>query len=199
LIFKNTYSLFSGSSASDVIFQAYLLEGLMRWNEDRAGAALEGGVPGPQTYDACLRYAVNNLGDFVLGKKISPTFTVPRKYTGELIGVEYLYRQTGEVLEDIDTDPVAELPPGTEPPPTTTLTLVDENGQDEGFEEDREDPTLPPIEGTSKRKVATPRRASTPRLDVATTPPPSCETIAPKHKQYRPLLPIHDEDSIPCK
>ncbi|XP_073671681.1 uncharacterized protein [Paramisgurnus dabryanus] len=34
-----------------------------------------------------------------MGMKISP-YVGPRKYTGELIGVEYLYQQTGKVLQD---------------------------------------------------------------------------------------------------
>ncbi|KAI4792445.1 hypothetical protein KUCAC02_033378 [Chaenocephalus aceratus] len=88
-----------GTLASDTFFQAYLLDGLARWNEDRAAAATRDEQQHPHCYNHLLRHAVNTLAEEVLGKKIIP-YVGPRKYTGELIGVEYLYQQTGQVLQD---------------------------------------------------------------------------------------------------
>ncbi|RVE55461.1 hypothetical protein OJAV_G00236090 [Oryzias javanicus] len=87
-----------GTLASDVFFQAYLLDGLARWNEDRAVAATTDDQQ-PCSYNHLLRHAANSLSGEVLGKEIVP-YTEPRKYTGELLGVEYLYHQTGKILQD---------------------------------------------------------------------------------------------------
>ncbi|CAL8237825.1 unnamed protein product, partial [Merluccius merluccius] len=83
--------------ASDTFFQAYLLDGLARWNEDRSVAATTDEQQ--HSYNHLLRHAVNSLAEDVLGEKIIP-YVGPRKYTGELIGVEYLYAQTGKALQD---------------------------------------------------------------------------------------------------
>ncbi|KAF6715537.1 hypothetical protein FQA47_016411 [Oryzias melastigma] len=90
-----------GTLASDVFFQAYLLDGLARWNDDRAVAATTDEQQ-PYSYNHLLRHAANSLSGEVLGKEVVP-YTEHRKYTGELLGVEYLYLQTGEVLQDYRT------------------------------------------------------------------------------------------------
>ncbi|KAK5911923.1 hypothetical protein CesoFtcFv8_001849 [Champsocephalus esox] len=77
-----------GTLASDTFFQAYLLDGLARWNEDRAVAATRDEQQHPHCYNHLLRHAVNTLAEEVLGKKIIP-YVGPRKYTEELLGVEY--------------------------------------------------------------------------------------------------------------
>lgn len=71
-----------GTSASDVHFQAYPLEGLHRWNEDRT-AAMQGTTTTteePYTYSSLIRLAVNKLGNTVLNRPINPTFVEPRTY-----------------------------------------------------------------------------------------------------------------------
>ncbi|KAJ4918945.1 hypothetical protein JOQ06_021289 [Pogonophryne albipinna] len=88
-----------GTLASDTFFQAYLLDGLARWNEDRAVAATRDEQQHPHCSNRLLRHAVNTLAEEVLGKKIIP-YVGPRKYTEELMRVEYLYQQTGQVLQD---------------------------------------------------------------------------------------------------
>ncbi|XP_053724454.1 uncharacterized protein LOC128760806 isoform X1 [Synchiropus splendidus] len=95
-----------GTSASDVHFQVYLLEGLARWNEDRGRASVK------KTNKSALRCYNTELVDsfshdtqMFLGKTLVETYTVPREYTGELIGVEYLYSQTGAVLQQDLGDP----------------------------------------------------------------------------------------------
>ncbi|MCI4378030.1 hypothetical protein PGIGA_G00210570, partial [Pangasianodon gigas] len=64
-----------------------------------------------------------------------PSFWPPSKYTGELIGVDYLLVQTGQPLQRVDPDAEA----------TDQLleeVNVDEQ-EDEGFEEDlSDDPAL---------------------------------------------------------
>lgn len=64
------------------------------------------------------------------------------RVTGELIGVEFLYRQTGKVLEDVSLDPDI-------PDEAAAIQSLEE--VDEGIEEDVEDPTVfqPDIPSTS--------------------------------------------------
>ncbi|XP_033121766.1 uncharacterized protein LOC117120785 [Anneissia japonica] len=91
--------LLTSTRASDLHFQAYLMEGLVRWNKDRSDAAAKSGVSDINLYSGLQQHALNLLSEQVLGKKVYPTFTAPNKYTGELIGVEYLFNQTNQVLE----------------------------------------------------------------------------------------------------
>lgn len=65
--------------ASDTFFQAYLVDGLSRWNEDRCVAAT--GKAAPHSYSGLQRHAVNHLAEMVVGHKLVD-YTPPRKYTG---------------------------------------------------------------------------------------------------------------------
>ncbi|XP_019729959.1 uncharacterized protein LOC109518521 [Hippocampus comes] len=89
-----------GTSANALHFQVYLLEGLTRWNEDRARAAVVGGGRDQmRSYNARV---VDAFQEVVRARQIpSPlyNYTAPGNYTGELIGVEYLQAQTGTVLK----------------------------------------------------------------------------------------------------
>ena len=67
-------------------FQAYLLEGLVRWNQNRAKAAAEIGDDKVRTYSGLLRHACNTLSTKVLGK-LTEEYVVPNKYTGLFSGL----------------------------------------------------------------------------------------------------------------
>ncbi|KAK0140606.1 hypothetical protein N1851_022420 [Merluccius polli] len=85
--------------------------------------------PTVQCYSAQLQHSFNQLA-LEVGVQPIDDFTQPREYTGELLGVEYLYSQSGAVLQP---DPVA--PDGTEEDD-------DDDGRtyaDEGFEEEEEE------------------------------------------------------------
>jgi len=90
----------SGTSASAAHFQAYLLDGLMRWNADRASAAVSSTESGTESYSGLLIQAVNELSEDALGKKRKSNVQNIEIHTGEIIGVEYLLNQTGEILKD---------------------------------------------------------------------------------------------------
>lgn len=62
------------------------MDGLARWNEDRANAATSQGKQGYHSYSGLLRHATNVLGEDVLGEKLVP-FTTPHQYTGTFIAV----------------------------------------------------------------------------------------------------------------
>ncbi|KAK3726392.1 hypothetical protein QZH41_016260, partial [Actinostola sp. cb2023] len=125
-----------GTSASDMHFQAYLLEGLQRWNADRATNAVANAVSGPESYSGVLCQVVNELSEDVLGKAIRPDVQKVGIYTGERIGVEYLYNQTGEVLSENTLEDEDVQAPGEE-----LLSDLNPDQLDEGFVE-TEDETI---------------------------------------------------------
>ena len=85
-------------------FQAFLVDGLVRWNHARAAAAHEGS-DGVRTFDLQLQQRVNALSQQLHGTPAVAAST-PNNYTGELFGVEYLLAQQGQQLtpktEDLD-------------------------------------------------------------------------------------------------
>ena len=74
-----------GTSANTTHFQAYLLEGLSRWNEDRAAQAVDSSAPEFRCYDQELTYAVNRLSEQVYGKEDDTSFQLPGKFTGNVL------------------------------------------------------------------------------------------------------------------
>ncbi|KAL2094650.1 hypothetical protein ACEWY4_009369 [Coilia grayii] len=132
-----------GTSASDAHFQAYLLEGLMRWNDDRMEDAVKG-APSLHCYGSALKEAVDQLSQTVLGRSWDERYPIPGAilsffcfiFVGELLGMEYLYRQTGKTLTQVLQNPEEE--------DRLVEEVNDENIQDEGFvEEIIEDITVP--------------------------------------------------------
>ena len=134
------FSFILGTSASDIHFQAYLLDGLMRWNSDHSSAAVSSTELGPESYSGLLIHAVNELSEDVLGKKVKPNVQNIGIYTGEMIGVEYLFNQTGEILKD-NTLVNEDMTQQEEEP----LSDVNPDQIDEGFNED-EDETIAPTD-----------------------------------------------------
>ena len=63
-------------------FQAYLLEGLMRWNDDRMEDAVKGS-PSVRSYGSTLREAVDQLSRKVLGTRWDERYRTPGVYTGK--------------------------------------------------------------------------------------------------------------------
>ncbi|XP_039616262.1 uncharacterized protein LOC120533436 [Polypterus senegalus] len=120
-------------------FQAYLLEGLARWNEDRAAQAVKGADRDVVCYSGQLQHSANELSDIVYHRKLVDDYTQPAKYTGELIGIQYLFSQTGRVLEEVmGRDPDA---------PNGTDTDDNDDSVDEGFQE-VEGPVEEPLDNT---------------------------------------------------
>ncbi|CAJ1074242.1 PREDICTED: uncharacterized protein LOC107660364 [Xyrichtys novacula] len=85
------------ASITSLFGQAYLVDCLSRWNEDRTVTAQ--GLEGPHFYSGLLRHVANWLSEEVLGRKLVE-YTSPRKYTRELIGIQYLYSQNNAVMQD---------------------------------------------------------------------------------------------------
>ncbi|XP_062842256.1 uncharacterized protein LOC134301486 [Trichomycterus rosablanca] len=83
---------------SDTIFQAYLVDGIARWNESRSMAVTRR-VDSHSCSSSLLKNAANQLAQELLGRNLVD-HKAPWKYTGELIGVEYLYERADITLED---------------------------------------------------------------------------------------------------
>ena len=82
--------LLVGTIANDVHFQCYLLEGIVRWNEDRASAAMIDGCDSPtSSYSSSLKCEINRLTKMVYGEDQQKNFDHPGKYTGN-VGFVYL-------------------------------------------------------------------------------------------------------------
>jgi len=78
-----TVYLCSGTVANDIHYQAYLLEGIMRWNEDRAVAATSDGGSDQHTYSDALQAAVNQLSAKVHGHETISGFRPAKLHTGQ--------------------------------------------------------------------------------------------------------------------
>ncbi|XP_058474505.1 uncharacterized protein LOC131447057 [Solea solea] len=127
-----------GTSASDLHFQVYLLEGLMRWNENRGRAAVQGGQRSAlRCYGAQQQHTFNRLAQRVKGLKPVVDYTQPREYTGELLGVEYLYSQSGAVLQQCPNAPEG-TDEGEDDDDDDGGTLTDEGFEEEEPEEPEE-------------------------------------------------------------
>ncbi|XP_067280900.1 uncharacterized protein [Pseudorasbora parva] len=128
-----------GTSANLENFQAYLLEGLERWNEDRAAAAATHGAPPMlRCYSGSFQHSLNELSQRLLGCSLVQDYSKPGKYTGELIGVEYLCsQQSWEFRENFGRDPDA--PGGV---PDNFVEVEDEGCGDEDEEQDH---TISPL------------------------------------------------------
>ena len=91
-----------GTSANGVHFQAYLLDGIARWNSSRKQDALDVCKASVTSFDIKMVTKVNYLSEQVHRKKLVTESSPPNKYTGEKIGIEYLYQQSGRGLLDKD-------------------------------------------------------------------------------------------------
>ncbi|KAI4819903.1 hypothetical protein KUCAC02_027905 [Chaenocephalus aceratus] len=99
----HVHGFIPGSSARGTFFQMFLLEGLTRWNEDRAKAAA--GAEGAGCYSGQEQHALQQLTQHFFQSTLVESYVKPLPYTGELIGISYLYNQTGKVLQPLPEDP----------------------------------------------------------------------------------------------
>ncbi|XP_030261766.1 uncharacterized protein LOC115574407 [Sparus aurata] len=145
-----------GTSANSLNFQAYLLEGLHRWNQDRGSAALSTAPSPLRSYSGDLLHYVNKHYEKLFGKKVAPEFCPPSRYTGELIGLQYLFRQTGQAVQDMH--------PNLE----ETAELIEQHEDDEetaeGFADILDDPTVADLE--------------VPQVAASLTPGPSSSLVS---------------------
>ena len=83
-----------GTAANAVNFQAYLLEGVTRWNAERAAGAVQDRDSTLYSFDMSLQHRLNSLSMSLRNEEFLPNFVPPGVYTGELIGIEYLRSQS---------------------------------------------------------------------------------------------------------
>lgn len=133
-----------GTSASAVNFQAYLLEGLTRWNTDCASSAVQSPAEPPfRTSDSRLQSSIQELSRSIHGKDFLPLYQVqpPTKYIGELFGEEYLYNQSGKTFSPTAEELDQQIDEGVE-------NIGDDFDPIASLEVDYDDPTVtPPVRG----------------------------------------------------
>ncbi|XP_026105801.1 uncharacterized protein LOC113077691, partial [Carassius auratus] len=179
--------LFLGNSANSLNFQIYLLEGLLRWNQDRAEAAVADGGSTLRSYTGELVYSVNENYNKLYGRKLVPSFTPPAVYTGELIGVQYLLRQNSQPLEDMC------------PTSDRTSQLLEEIDVEEQVEKDEgfidffgEEATVANLVASDDLVLSGP-----PVLPAAPVPSVQAPTAAPLPSVKIPPLPIVQTPPLP--
>lgn len=79
--------------ANDVHFQAYVLDGIVRWNRERSIAAIDSPGSTLRSFDQKLLLKENSLRSTVLHQSTQPAYHAPAAYTGELFGIDYLYSE----------------------------------------------------------------------------------------------------------
>ena len=87
-------------------FQAYLIEGLARWNIQRREDSMEGKEVA-QSFDVALKHRFNALSSDIHKEPVLTSFSTPPVYTGEVIGMSYLHSQTGDSageMEELDRE-----------------------------------------------------------------------------------------------
>ncbi|XP_052441051.1 uncharacterized protein LOC127979557 [Carassius gibelio] len=176
-----------GNSANSLNFQIYLLEGLLRWNQDRAEAAVADGGSTLRSYTGELFYSVNENYNKLYGRKLVPSFTPPAVYTGELIGVQYLLRQNSQPLEDMC------------PTSDRTSQLLEEIDVEEQVEKDEgfidffgEEATVANLVASDDLVLSGP-----PVLPAAPVPSVQAPTAAPLPSVKIPPLPIVQTPPLP--
>ena len=108
-------------------FQAYLIEGLARWNMQRSEDSRASVEKVPRSFDISLKHRLNALSTSLRNEPALPSFCTPPACTPELIGMSYLRSQNGDLPGDVqeldreideafgdfeveeDEDPVVEL------------------------------------------------------------------------------------------
>ena len=91
----------SGTSASGVTFQAYLIEGLARWNMQRSEDSRVGVEKVPRSFDISLKHRLNALSTSVHNEPALPSFCTPPACTQELIGMSHLRSLNGDLPGDV--------------------------------------------------------------------------------------------------
>lgn len=77
------------NSANSLDLQAYLQEGLHRWNQDRGSAALSTAPSPLRSYTGDLFHCVNRHYKKLFGKKLVPEFCPPSRYTGKHLWTQW--------------------------------------------------------------------------------------------------------------
>ena len=87
-MYNSCFCFTAGTAANAINYQAYLMEGLSRWNAARAEAAVQtkrqgSGGDAPRTFDVLLQHRCNQLA---ADTGLEPAFTAyrcPAEHTGK--------------------------------------------------------------------------------------------------------------------
>ncbi|XP_049432655.1 uncharacterized protein LOC125889050 [Epinephelus fuscoguttatus] len=158
-------------------------------------------MTGKKCYSGQEQHTLNQLSQHFFGLTLVESYTKPLEYTGELIGISYLYSQTGRTLQDFPDDP-------EEPDSSEELNVEEEKEDlvleevgDEGFHEflldvlhPSQQPPQPPPRPTLQQPQRPPPR---PTLQQP-QPPPRLTLQQPQRPPPRPTLqPVSPQQQPP--
>ena len=133
------------------------------------------------SYDTGFCHAANVLSRAVFGREVVPDLVLPGRYTGELIGIEYLFDQTGRALATINDDPdVSDV----------DVVVGEDREMDEGFVE-AEDGTIAAPEADDAKWL--PARLGRTRSTLAVAPP----VAVPRARRVRRVAESESDSSPP--
>lgn len=92
--------LFLGTPANDMHFQAFPMDGLYRCNAARASVVIEAQSQF-RTFDLWLQEKFYAFSKDIFGSPIDPLYHPPSIFTGELIGIEYLYFESEKTIQEL--------------------------------------------------------------------------------------------------
>ena len=88
-----------GTSANYVHYQAYFVDGICRWNAMRKDPSIGSLMSEVGSFDFELTGRFNQLHVEIFGTPFDIK-TLPNKYTGEAIGIEFLFNQTNQSFSE---------------------------------------------------------------------------------------------------
>ena len=133
------------------------------------------------SYDTGFCHAANVLSLAVFGREVVPGLVLPGRYTDELIGIEYLFDQTGRALATINDDPDVR---------DVDVVVGEDREMDEGFVE-AEDGTIAAPEADDANWL--PARLGRARSTPAVAPP----VAVPRARRVRRVAESESDSSPP--
>ena len=100
---RHLLNFIPGTSANYVHFQAYLVDGICRWNSLRKDPLIGSPMSEVRSFDFELTGRFNQLHAEIFGTPFDKK-TLPNKYTGEAIGIEFLFNQTNQSFSETYID-----------------------------------------------------------------------------------------------
>ncbi|KAK2139508.1 hypothetical protein LSH36_1743g00009 [Paralvinella palmiformis] len=135
-----------------------------------------------QTYSGSLIQQMNHLSKKIFGGKMLPDFIHPGTFTGELIGIEYLFHQTGDSLSVGPDTEAAEMSD------EAVMVMMAKNDI-----ADFEDQTVPDVVESLLSTVTLPIVPSDTQLPTPGPSPSTSTTKTPPAALPRPALPLSQD------
>ncbi|KAM8726231.1 uncharacterized protein AB9X84_002750 isoform 2-T6 [Acanthopagrus schlegelii] len=161
----------------------------MRWNDHWMEDAVKE-APSIHSYISALREAVDQLSQKMLRRCWNEHYRTPGAYIDELLGMEYLYSQTGKELTPVLQNPEEDR---------LVEEVNDEDFQDKGFvEESMEDITFPVLYEDDPSCALQSRLSSLTSPQASPPPPSPAQPSSPPPSSHLPYQPLPSSPQAPA-